>query len=97
MRKKLILIGGGHAHMMTLENIGRFVEKGFKVTVIAPSFYHYYSGMGPGMLGGTYQPSDIRFATEKVVRKQGGVFVNDSAVRIDARKKTGAYSQQSCV
>ncbi|MBU1193496.1 MAG: FAD-dependent oxidoreductase [Proteobacteria bacterium] len=87
MRKQLILIGGGHAHMMVLENIGRFVEKGYKVTVIAPSFYHYYSGMGPGMLGGTYQPSDIRFATEKVVRKQGGVFVNDSAVRIDARKK----------
>lgn len=83
MRKHLVLIGGGHAHMMTLENISKFVEKGIKVTVIGPSVYHYYSGMGPGMLGGTYSPGDIRFATKKVVEKQGGIFVEDIVVRID--------------
>ena len=60
--------------MMTLENIHRFVEKGVKVTVIGPSFHHYYSGMGPGMLGGTYRPEEIRFATKKVVQNQGGDF-----------------------
>jgi NADH dehydrogenase FAD-containing subunit len=87
MRKHLVLIGGGHAHMMTLENIDKFVEKGFKVTVIGPSFYHYYSGMGPGMLGGTYSPDDIRFATKDVVQKQGGIFVKDKVVRIDPDKK----------
>jgi len=87
MRKHLVLVGGGHAHMMTLEHIGKFVEKGFKVTVIGPSFYHYYSGMGPGMLGGTYSPSDIRFATRDVVQKQGGVFVKDKVERIDPGKK----------
>ncbi|MBC2705000.1 FAD-dependent oxidoreductase [Desulfobacula sp.] len=87
MRKHLVLVGGGHAHMMTLENIGRFVEKGFKVTVIGPSFYHYYSGMGPGMLGGTYNSDDIRFATRDVVQKQGGIFVKDKVVRIDPDKK----------
>ncbi|MFA5906060.1 MAG: FAD-dependent oxidoreductase [Desulfobacula sp.] len=87
MRKHLILVGGGHAHMMTLENIGKFVDKGFKVTVIGPSFYHYYSGMGPGMLGGTYSPDDIRFATKEVVQKQGGIFVKDRVLRIDPDKK----------
>jgi len=87
MEKHLVLIGGGHAHMMTLENIGEFVEKGFKVTVIGPSFYHYYSGMGPGMLGGTYSPDDIRFATRDVVEKQGGIFVKDKVDRIDPDKK----------
>ncbi|NOX32208.1 MAG: FAD-dependent oxidoreductase [Deltaproteobacteria bacterium] len=87
MRKNLVLVGGGHAHMMTLESISRFIEKGIKVTVIGPSFYHYYSGMGPGMLGGTYTPSDIRFETKKVVQKQGGVFVKDKVVRVDPDKK----------
>ncbi len=87
MRKHLVLVGGGHAHMMTLENIDKFVEKGFKVTVIGPSFYHYYSGMGPGMLGGTYSPSDIRFATRDVVQKQGGIFIKDKVDRIDPDKK----------
>jgi len=87
MRKHLVLIGGGHAHMMTLENTGEFVEKGFKVTVIGPSFYHYYSGMGPGMLGGTYSPDDIRFATRDVVEKQGGIFIKDKVEKIDPDKK----------
>ncbi len=87
MRKQLVLAGGGHAHMMILDNLSRFVEKGIKVTVIGPSFYHYYSGMGPGMLGGTYHPDDIRFATADVVQKQGGIFVKDRVTHIDADKK----------
>ena len=87
MRKHLILVGGGHAHMMTLENIDKFVEKGFKVTVIGPSFYHYYSGMGPGMLGGTYSPDDIRFSTKDVVQKLGGVFIKDKVVKINPDTK----------
>jgi NADH dehydrogenase FAD-containing subunit len=82
-RKRLVLVGGGHAHMMILDNLAVFIKKGIKVTVIGPSFYHYYSGMGPGMLGGTYTPSDIRFATADVVKKQGGIFVKDRVVKID--------------
>jgi NADH dehydrogenase FAD-containing subunit len=83
MSRHLILVGGGHAHMVTLESIRNFTDKGFKVTVIAPSDYHYYSGMGPGMLGGTYTPDDIQFATRKVVTSQGGIFLRDKVVRID--------------
>lgn len=82
-----MLVGGGHAHMVTLENIHGFIKKGYKVTVIAPSFHHYYSGMGPGMLGGTYSPDQIRFATKHVVEKQGGIFVKDRVVRVDPDKK----------
>ena len=92
MRKHLVLVGGGHAHMVTLENIGQFVEKGYKVTVIAPSFHHYYSGMGPGMLGNTYTSEAIRFDTKHVVTSLGGIFVKDRVVRIDPDKKI-AYTQ----
>jgi NADH dehydrogenase FAD-containing subunit len=87
MGKKLVLIGGGHAHMMTLAAIGQFVEQGYGVTVIGPSDYHYYSGMGPGMLGGTYSPDDIRFATRHLVEKLGGRFIRAKAERIDAKER----------
>ncbi|WP_319585482.1 FAD-dependent oxidoreductase [uncultured Desulfobulbus sp.] len=83
MKKQLLLIGGGHAHMVTLANLGAFIKKGYGVTVIQPSEYHYYSGMGPGMLGGTYTPEDIRFATRKLVEAGGGRFVLGKADRID--------------
>lgn len=75
MDKHLVLAGGGHAHMLTLSNLHRFVSKNYRVKVIGPSPYHYYSGMGPGMLGKTYTPDDVRFATQHVVEKQGATFV----------------------
>ena len=87
MGKRLVLVGGGHAHMMTLANLGSFLGKGHQVTVIQPSDFHYYSGMGPGMLGGFYQPEDIRFATRHVVEKQGGSFVPGRVVRIEAAQR----------
>ncbi|MBM9512551.1 NAD(P)/FAD-dependent oxidoreductase [Desulfogranum marinum] len=86
-KRRLVLIGGGHAHMVTLANIRTIVDKGYDVTVIQPSTHHYYSGMGPGMLGGTYHPDDIRFATRKVVESQGGTFVKDKVVSIDPEKQ----------
>lgn len=87
MTKQLVLIGGGHAHMVTLANLHKFIEKGYGVTVIQPSEHHYYSGMGPGMLGGTYHPDDIRFATRKHVEAQGGKFILGKAYRIDPHKQ----------
>ena len=88
MGKHLVLVGGGHAHMVTLANLNAFVSKGFSVTVIGPSPYHYYSGMGPGMLGKTYTPDDIRFATKKVVEKMGGTFMLGKVSRIDPNDQT---------
>jgi NADH dehydrogenase FAD-containing subunit len=87
MKKQLVLIGGGHAHMVTLANLNTFISKGYGVTVIQPSEYHYYSGMGPGMLGGTYQPDDIRFATRRLVEAKGGRFVLGKASGIDPVKQ----------
>jgi NADH dehydrogenase FAD-containing subunit len=87
MQKQLVLIGGGHAHMVTLANLATITEKGHRVTVIGPSDHHYYSGMGPGMLSGTYRPEEIRFATRHVVEKMGGTFVKGKAARIDPQQK----------
>ena len=88
MERQLVLVGGGHAHMVTLAKLYRFIEKRHRVTVVAPSEHHYYSGMGPGMLGKTYSPEQIRFATKHVVEKQGGNFVLGKVVRVDPNEKT---------
>jgi len=83
MQRDLILIGGGHAHMVTLARVARFAEMGHRVTVIGPSEHHYYSGMGPGLLGQTYTPQQIRFDTRIDVEKGGGRFIRDSVSHID--------------
>lgn len=73
--KTLLLLGGGHAHMVTLSRLRSFVDKGFRVIVIQPSEFHYYSGMGPGLLGGRYQEQEVCFNTKKTVETQGGTFI----------------------
>ncbi|MFZ5564626.1 MAG: NAD(P)/FAD-dependent oxidoreductase [Thermodesulfobacteriota bacterium] len=104
MGNHLVLAGGGHAHMMTLSRINELVSRGHRVTVIGPSAHHYYSGMGPGMLGGTYTPAQIRFDTRRVTEKNGGTFVCDRVEHIDANQRivhlasgeTVAYDVLSC-
>jgi NADH dehydrogenase FAD-containing subunit len=71
--------------MTTIAGLDLLTRAGHKVSVIGPSEYHYYSGMGPGMLGGTYKSRDIRFHTCRVVEKNGGSFILDTAIRIDPK------------
>ncbi|SEA79420.1 pyridine nucleotide-disulfide oxidoreductase family protein [Desulfuromusa kysingii] len=83
MKKKLVIAGAGHAHMLTMEKLSSFVDAGYDVHVVGPSAYHYYSGMGPGMLGLTYSPEEIRFSVKTVAEKQGATFTLAKVQRID--------------
>jgi NADH dehydrogenase FAD-containing subunit len=87
MGKHLVLAGGGHAHLTVLKNLDQFTNQGHSVTLISPSRFHYYSGMGPGMLSGSYSPQEIRFNIQKMVEKRGGIFVADRVIRVDPEKK----------
>jgi len=87
MGKHLVLAGGGHAHLMLLARIKDVIRNGHAVTVIQPSDFHYYSGMGPALLGGMCEVDDLRFATRYVVERQGGRFVRGRVTHIDPVNK----------
>lgn len=80
---RLLLAGAGHAHMAVMAAIPELVAKGHQVAAIGPGDRHYYSGMGPGMLGGTYQPEEISFPVRDMVESRGGVFIQDTVAVID--------------
>ncbi|MGE4298651.1 MAG: NAD(P)/FAD-dependent oxidoreductase [Desulfovibrionaceae bacterium] len=84
MAQHLVLAGAGHAHMAVLADLGAFVGKGYRVTVVGPTPHHYYSGMGPGMLGGAYRPEEVRFAVRAMAERRGATYLEDRVVRIDA-------------
>jgi NADH dehydrogenase FAD-containing subunit len=84
--KKLILAGAGHAHLVTMMNIGEFIRAGYSVTVLGPGDYHYYSGMGPGLLSNIYQPSETRFAVREMTEARGGKFVYGCVERIESEQ-----------
>lgn len=87
MGKHLVLVGGGHAHLTCLKKLRDLVEGGHTVTVVGPAHHHYYSGMGPGMLAGTYRPQEIRFNIQKMTEAGGGRFLRGYVARIEPVRK----------
>jgi len=80
----LILAGGGHAHLEVMAGLTEITGRGHRVLLINPEPYHYYSGMGPGLLGGSYRPDEVRFHVRQLVEARGGTFVQGRVARIDA-------------
>lgn len=104
MARHLVLAGGGHAHMTVMARLQEFTTRGHRVTLVSPSPWHYYSGMGPGLLGGSYRPAQVRFHVRRLVEERGGRFVEDQLTRIDADRRVAilasgaalAYDVLSC-
>jgi NADH dehydrogenase FAD-containing subunit len=88
MPKHLVFVGGGHAHLTALTCLRDTVRAGHRVTVIGPSPYHYYSGMGPGLLSGIYRPAEARFHVKKMAEDRGATFIEDRVVLVDPGRRT---------
>jgi len=87
-RKRLILVGGGHAHIYALKYADRFIAEGAEVILIGPDRFHYYSGMGPGMLSRIYEPEQVRFDIQAIIESRGGTFIKGKVASIDAKNRT---------
>jgi len=88
MPKHLVFVGGGHAHLTALTGLRDTVRAGHRVTLIGPSPYHYYSGMGPGLLSGIYRPAEARFHVKKMAEDRGATFIEDRVVLVDPVRRT---------
>ncbi|MDY0267769.1 NAD(P)/FAD-dependent oxidoreductase [Trichloromonas sp.] len=84
MGKHLVLVGGGHAHLPVLQQLGRLADSGHRVTLVTPDDNHYYSGMGPGMLAGIYTLEQGCFAVAHMAEKAGATVVRAAATGLDA-------------
>ena len=82
MGRHLVLIGAGHAHLTCLTSLRDFAARGHQVTLIGSGTHHYYSGMGPGMLGQTYRPQEIRFNSHRMAEAGGARFVKGLVARV---------------
>ena len=88
MPKHLVLVGGGHAHLTALTSLRDTMRAGHRVTLVGPAPYHYYSGMGPGLLSGIYRPAEARFHVKKMAEDRGATFLEDRVVLVDPARRT---------
>ncbi|MDP9122143.1 MAG: FAD-dependent oxidoreductase, partial [Acidobacteriota bacterium] len=83
-RQRLVLLGGGHAHVHVLKRAARAPLAGVELVLISPSERHHYSGMVPGFLQGTYEEPDLAFDLRALAAQSGARFVEEPAERIDS-------------
>jgi pyridine nucleotide-disulfide oxidoreductase family protein len=54
MRRRLLLLGGGHAHMHVLQTLARMSIGDVQAQLVTPFARQMYSGMVPGLVAGHY-------------------------------------------
>ena len=82
-RKRLLLVGAGHAHLEILRRLILEPPTEVELTVVSLGPLHHYSGMVPGYLQGTYREEEIAVRVPELVERAGGRFVAGRAVGVD--------------
>lgn len=84
--RRLLLLGGGHAHVHLLARAARAPlapPAELEITLVSPCERHLYSGMVPGYLQGTYAESELTLDLGALTARAGARFVVAAADRID--------------
>ena len=81
--RRLVLVGGGHAHLHVLGDLASRPLSGADVTLVTPTAWHHYSGMVPGFLQGVYAEADLTIDLASLAARAGVRVVEAMAERID--------------
>lgn len=85
--KRLILVGGGHAHLSVLRALAKKRPAGLDVVLVTPSKHQNYSGMLPGWVAGHYTQAQCRVDLDPLARAAGVRLVLDEIVGMDAARR----------
>jgi pyridine nucleotide-disulfide oxidoreductase family protein len=85
--KRLLLIGGGHAHLAVIAAFGRKPEPGVEVVLLSRDRLTPYSAMLPGGLSGRYRRKDVHINLDQLCAASHVRFVVDEAIGFDCANK----------
>lgn len=85
--KRLLLLGGGHAHVQVLQALAREPIAGAMVQLVSPYPKAVYSGMVPGLAAGHYQAGDCLIDLRALADAARVPFVQAAATAIDAERR----------
>jgi selenide,water dikinase len=87
-QKRLVLLGGGHAHVFVLRALGLEPLPGVDVTLVAKELDAPYSGMLPGFVAGHYTLPECQIDLRRLAAFAGAELIAGAAVGIDRGAQT---------
>lgn len=87
IEQDLLLVGGGHAHVLALRALAMRPLVGLRITLISPDPFTPYSGMLPGLLAGHYRFDEAHIDLPRLCQWAGARFFSDTAIAIDPAQK----------
>jgi len=90
---RLVLAGGGHAHLHVLRELARRRPSNLTVTLVTPYERQLYSGMLPGWIAGHYGIDELAIPLAPWVKRTGIAVVQERIARLDLREGV-AYTPQ---
>jgi pyridine nucleotide-disulfide oxidoreductase family protein len=82
-RKRLVLLGGGHAHVLVLQAFAERPEPGLDLVVISKDIQTPYSGMLPGHVAGLYGRAEMHIDLARLAARAGAQLITDEATGFD--------------
>lgn len=86
--KRLVLLGGGHAHVEVLRRFARSPLTGVDVTLINATRHTVYSGRLPGLVAGHYGWRACHIDLAVLSRQSRAHLLRDIAIGIDLERKS---------
>ena len=80
--KRLVLLGGGHAHVEVLRMLALMPAPRWEVTLVSPTPWLTYSGMIPGHFAGHYELDDCTVDLRKLCERAQASLVLTSATLV---------------
>ena len=85
--KRLLLLGGGHAHVHVLREMARERFAAAEVTLVTPFMRQMYSGMVPGVVAGHYRSEQAAIQLLPLAAAAGVKVIEGAAVGLDAPRR----------
>jgi pyridine nucleotide-disulfide oxidoreductase family protein len=80
---RLLLVGGGHAHLFVLRELARRRVPGLEISLLTPHDRQLYSGMLPGWLAGHYALDELTIPLRPLATAAGAGLVLDRLAGLD--------------
>ena len=64
--RDIVLVGGGHSHVIALKKWALQSLPGVRLTLISPDPFSPYSGMLPGLISGDYSFEETQIDLQKL-------------------------------